>query len=197
MADAVLKAVSQTPLSAKAPIAIDGLGIAERPLVGKITLRGDAGDPAFADAVAKALGVALPTAPMTSATAETEAGPVTVFWKAFDEWLIWTEDDAREPTLAALREALAGVHKSVVDVSDYYTVIRVDGRLSRDLLAKGCAVDLHPDAFAEGNATGTGFHQAQIFITRTGADAFDLMIRWSVAEYLYDYLADGAREWGA
>jgi sarcosine oxidase subunit gamma len=192
MADAVLKAVSQTPLSAKAPIAIDGLGIAERPLVGKITLRGDAGDPTFADAAAKALGTALPTTPMTSAV----SGETTVFWKAFDEWLIWTEDDAREQTLTALRDALSGVHKAMVDVSDYYTIIRVDGRLSRELLAKGCALDLHPDAFAEGNATGTGFHQAQIFITRTDKDAFDLMIRWSVAEYLYDYLADGAREWG-
>lgn len=194
MVDAIHPGVTaDTPLTAKTPVQIEGLSITELPFLGKVTLRGDAGDKGFADAVEKVLGVALPTAPMSSA----QKGGIRVFWKAFDEWLIWTEADGQTKLIADLRAALDGVGKAVVDLSDYYTVIRVSGSLSRELLAKGCALDLHPRRFTPGQATGTGFHHATIFITLVEGDTFDVMIRWSFADYLWDYFADGAREWGA
>lgn len=189
MADPMM--MIDTPLSDVEPVTLDGLSITNLPMVGKVTLRGNAGDAAFADAAKSVLGVALPTEPMTSVT----SGDVRIFWKAFDEWLIWTPALGEGKLIADLRDALKDVHKSVVDVSDYYTVIRVEGPRSRDLLAKGCVVDLHPRAFKSGQATGTGFHHATIFITLEGDDSFDVMIRWSFADYLWRYLVEGAQEW--
>lgn len=182
----------ETPLGTKTPLTIEGLSLSELPNIGKVTLRGDAEDSAFAEAAKSILGADLPTVPMTSV----EAGGRRIIWKAFDEWLIWTPAGGEAKLIADLRQALSGVHKAVVDVSDYYTMIRVDGPLSRDLLAKGCALDLHRDKFALDQATGTGFHQATLFLARTGEDRFDVMIRWSFADYLWDYFTDGAREWG-
>ncbi|MDF1749074.1 MAG: sarcosine oxidase subunit gamma family protein [Alphaproteobacteria bacterium] len=182
-----------TPLSGRNPIQADGLVVTELPFLGKITLRGDAADPAFAAAVKSVLGTDLPTQPMTSQ----RVGNTRVFWKAFDEWLIWTPEDAEQKLGADLNAALTGLRKSVVDVSDYYTILRIDGPRSRDLLAKGCVIDLHPRAFHPGQATGTGFHHATIFITQTDSDVFDIMVRWSFADYLWNYFADGAREWAA
>jgi sarcosine oxidase subunit gamma len=181
-----------TPLSHTAPYNTDRLSFEELPLLGKITLRGKPEDKAFMGAAEKALGVALPTEPMTSAA----KGDLRVFWKAFDEWLIWTAKDAETALIAKLRDALADIPRTAVtDISDYYTVIRVTGDLSRELLAKGCPLDLHPSVFAEGQATGCGFHHATLFVTRVEADTFDIMIRWSFADYLWTYLVDGAREW--
>ena len=182
-----------TPLSDRAPVEIaDQLRIEELPLLGKITLRGKPDDAGFMKAAEAALGAALPTEPMTSVTGK---DGLRIFWKAFDEWLIWTPQDGEGAVIAALRDGTAGMRKAVVDISDYYTVIRVSGPLSRELLAKGCLLDLHPGVFAEGQASGTGFHHATIFITRAEADVYDVMIRWSYADYLYSYFEDGAREW--
>jgi len=192
MAD-VKTAVATTPLADKEPLSVDCVSIQELPNLGKITLRGNAGDTAFADAVAKVLGVALPTEPMASAS----AGDVRIFWKAFDEWLIWTPEGAEGKLIADLRTATDGMRKAVVDMSDYFTVIRIQGLNARTLLAKGCALDLHPRAFSQGQATGTGFHQATIFLTLADADTFDVMIRWSFADYLWTYFADGMQEWEA
>jgi sarcosine oxidase subunit gamma len=183
----------ETPLSGRDPIVAQGITVTELPFLGKITLRGNAADPAFAAAVKAVLGTDLPTQPMTSV----RVGQNRVFWKAFDEWLIWTEEDAQMQLIDDLRTALSEVRKSVVDVSDYFTVLRVEGMRCRELLAKGCVIDLHPRVFKPGQATGTGFHHATIFITQTDAEIFDVMIRWSFADYLWQYLADGAREWAA
>lgn len=182
----------ETPLGTKTPLTIDGLSLAELPHLGKVTLRGDADNSAFAEAVKSVLGTDLPTDPMSSV----EAGKLRIFWKAFDEWLIWTPSGGEGKLIADLRQALGEAAHAVVDISDYYTVIRVDGVLSRDLLAKGCALDLHPDVFTDGQVTGTGFHHATIFLTRAGENRFDVMIRWSYADYLWTYFTDGAREWG-
>lgn len=183
-----------TPLTGKAPYKTDRLSFEELPLLGKITLRGKPDDTAFLAAAKKTLGVDLPTAPMTSAN----KGTIRVFWIAFDEWLIWTAKDSETALIAKLRAALTDIPRTAVtDLSDYYSIIRVTGALSRDLLAKGCPLDLHPDVFPEGQATGCGFHQATLFVTRVEADTFDVMIRWSFADYLWEYFIDGAREWEA
>jgi len=182
---------AQTPLIGRAPIEAQGVTIRELPLAGKVTLRGNADNPAFASAAKTVLGVNLPVTPLGSA----EAGETRVFWKAFDEWLIWTAPGAENALIAALLDALKGLRHAVVDVSDYYTILRIEGSNSRTLLSKGCVIDLHPRAFASGQATGTGFHHATIFITKNNEESFDVMIRWSFADYLWLYLADGAREW--
>lgn len=196
MADDILmeSPTVDSPLSDRAAVVIAGkLHIEEQPLLGKITLRGRSDNAKFMKAAKAVLGVALPTEPMTSVTGR---DAIRVFWKAFDEWLIWTPKDGEGALIAALRDSLSGdLRKAIVDVSDYYTVIRVSGPLSRALLAKGVALDLHLNVFTEGTATGTGFHQATIFMTRTQADVYDVMIRWSFADYLYSYFEDGAREW--
>ena len=61
------------------------------------------------------------------------------FWLGPDEWLI-VGAPGREAALAKeLREALAGQHVSVVDVTEARTVIVVSGRHAPDTPAKGHA----------------------------------------------------------
>ena len=191
MASPLALQTAQTPLTGRAPVEALGIAIRELPLVGKITLRGNTADPAFAHAAKAALGIDLPVTPLGSA----QVGETRVFWKAFDEWLIWTAPGEETALIATLRDALKGLRHAVVDVSDYYTILRIEGPNARTLLSKGCVIDLHPRAFAPGRATGTGFHHATIFITKNNEESFDVMIRWSFADYLWLYLADGVLEW--
>lgn len=75
--------------------------------------------------------------------------------------------------------------------------LRLDGPRSRDLLAKLAAVDLHPDMLAEGDFATARLEHVRVHLQRAGADAFDLLLPVSYAEFTLGALADAALEYGA
>lgn len=98
---------------------------------------------------------------------------------------------------ARLREAVAAHGGEAVDVSGQRTPLRLRGSRSRDVLAKGCALDLHPRAFGEGNAAQTMLGQGGVIllaVNGTGAD-YRILVRSSFARYLADWLLDAAGEY--
>ncbi|MFE0757777.1 sarcosine oxidase subunit gamma family protein [Inquilinus sp. NPDC058860] len=78
-----------------------------------------------------------------------------------------------------------------------FTGLRLDGPRSRDLLAKLAAVDLHPDMLAEGDFATARVEHVRVHLQRAGADAFDLLLPVSTAEFTLGALADAALEFGA
>ncbi|WP_052121686.1 sarcosine oxidase subunit gamma family protein [Inquilinus limosus] len=78
-----------------------------------------------------------------------------------------------------------------------YVGLRLDGPRSRDLLAKLAAIDLHPDMLAEGDFATAKLEHVRMHLQRAGADAFDLLLPVSYAEFALGALADGALEYGA
>ncbi|PLX38485.1 MAG: sarcosine oxidase subunit gamma [Hyphomicrobiales bacterium] len=184
----------RSPLSHRSPLLTPDCTccIGERPFLGKLVLRCD---PADAAALEPVLGTALPHAsPQTTATDE-----LTVLWLGPDEWMIVTAPNAEADLAARIEEALAGKPHQVVAVSDYYTVIEIGGSHAREALAKLTALDMHERAFKEGEVRGTVFAKAQAVIhmrSGTPKPAFDLYIRWSMADYLWCLLADAGHEFG-
>jgi sarcosine oxidase, subunit gamma len=179
-----------------------GVLMGERPFRGLVNLRGPAGDGEFAAAVEGVLGVAPPVEPNTVASKD----DLHVFRLGPDEWWVVTPNDG--PAMAdALRGALAGRKSAVTDVSESRTCIHVRGARARDLLAKGCPLDLHPRMFAAGRCAQS--HCAKTMITlhqvadetegggkTDGGPAYDLYVLNSFAEYLWLWLEDAAREYG-
>lgn len=187
-----ITALARSPLHGRIPFQGSQTQIAERPFIGKLTLRGDPDDIGFAAAAGSVLGVALPTEPNTVA----ETGTCQISWVGPDEWLIYTADGAQGPLQDRLRTALEGEHSAVVDVSDYYTIIRVSGARARDVLAKGCPLDLHPRVFGPGKCAGSLFLKAAIRILQIDdTPVYDLQVRWTFADYLFQHLVRGAEEW--
>jgi sarcosine oxidase subunit gamma len=174
-----------------------GAQMGERPFRGIVNLRGPAADEAFGAAAQTALGVALPVAPNTTAS----AGEVTVLWLAPDEW--WVVTPGEGPAMAdKLRRGLEGVRSAVTDVSESRTCIEVRGPRARDLLVKGCPLDLHPRVFAKGECAQCHLAKTMMTLHMTDDDedqdgpAFDLYVLNSFAEYLWLWLEDAAREYG-
>ena len=187
-----ISALARTPLHGRTPFQGAQTQIAERPFIGKLTLRGNPDDTGFAAGVGSVLGVSLPTEPNTV----TETGVCQISWVGPDEWLIYTADGAQTPLQERLRTALEGIHSAVVDVSDYYTIIRISGVRARDVLAKGCPLDLHPRVFGPGRCAGSLFLKAAIRIIQVDdTPIYDLQVRWTFADYLYQHLVRGAEEW--
>jgi sarcosine oxidase subunit gamma len=146
-----------SPLAGWVPHPLTGLRLAELPFRTQVNLRLPANGPA-ADAIGLELGVPLPVEPNTTA----RVGELSVLWLGPDEWLVVGPPGA---DLEARLRARAGTGPvSVVDVSALRTTIVVAGPRARDLLAHGCALDLHPSRFPAGRCAQTMLAHAQIVL---------------------------------
>ena len=120
-----------------------------------------------------------------------------MIWLGPDEWLV-TGTSLTGPELEArLREAVSPHGGAAVDVSGQRTTLRLRGSHSRDVLAKGCALDLHPAVFTAGSAAQTRLGQAGVILLTVdggGAD-YRILVRSSFARYLAGWLLDAAEEY--
>lgn len=187
--------IRRSPLSHRQAIAAaDGaLRMQELPYLGKLVLRGSID---ALDAAVEVLGAALPGEPLSSANWAEGAA----LWLGPDEWMLVGGEAAMMQAGRRLQDALGGTHHQLVDVSDYYTVIGLAGGPAWQALAKATTLDLHPRAFPSGMVAGGTFGHAQATIWRpTDEDEgpeFRLIVRWSMADYLWCLVADCGREWG-
>jgi sarcosine oxidase, subunit gamma len=198
-APALSRPIRRSPLHHRKSIEGDGgaIRIAERPFLGKAILRADKDE--AVGRLRDAFDLGLPFDPLTSST----GGGMSFLWLGPDEWMIVTEPDAADDRFARARQALADIHHQLVKVGDYYTVIEISGPRAREALMKLTTLDLHPRAFKAGMVAGSMFGKTQATLWQVRDDAeeggplFRLIVRWSMADYLWCLVADAAREFGA
>lgn len=159
-----------------------------------VNLRGNAEDPAFCEAVAQSLGgAALPIKAGTTS----ESGVVRIVWAGPDDWFVIGPKGQAEALAERLREALAGLHHAVTDVSSGYTVLHLSGTPARDVLAQGCPLDLHPRVFASGACAGSHFFKASVWLWQTDeAPVYELLVRRSFTGYVWLMLERASAECG-
>jgi sarcosine oxidase, subunit gamma len=177
-----------SPLARFEPVSTDDLRIAEIPFLTQVNLRVDPKSRAAAD-IGLALGVPLPTQPGTFASASAD-----VLWLGPDEWLV-VGAPGRDDIEALLRSAAGDAHVGVTDVSAQRTALLVGGPKARDLLAHGCALDLHPREFGPGRCAQTMLARAQVVLAAKEGDDFHVFVRSSFAGYLADWILDAAVEY--
>ncbi len=168
-----------------------GITLREKKLRGHLTLRGDAHDPAFAKGVQDVLGMDLPVALTLVANGET-----SLQWMGPDEWLLIVPKGEEFATEQRLREALAGQHIQIVNVSGGQTLVELSGEKVRELLMKSTPYDVHPSNFPVGKAVGTHFAKSQLIIRHTAEDVWELVVRRSFADYIWLWLQDASAEYG-
>jgi len=164
----------------------------ERPFLGHINLRGDAGDARFIAAVSRVVGTAVPIESNTVAHGDDNV----VCWLGPDEWLIVTPTEREDVMARELRAALGGLFAAVTEVSGGQTVLALRGEAVRDLLAKGCPLDLHPRAFGVDRCAQSHLAKAPILVRQVDeAPSFEIIVRRSFADYLWLWLEDAASEY--
>ncbi|MBY0269927.1 MAG: sarcosine oxidase subunit gamma [Burkholderiales bacterium] len=187
MADATIRrsalAGLAVPLSAGSGA---GITLLERHPLVMINLRGVA-DAAFCDAVRAACGAELPVAPNTSGT-----GPCGEILKLGpDEWLLVADAGA------AWSEKMIIPGATLTDVSHARVAVRVKGAKTRDMLAKGCAIDLHPRQFPPGTCVQTAIAKINVILHQPqDADGFVLYAPRSFAGSFWHWLTGSAAEFG-
>ena len=71
------------------------------------------------------------------------------------------------------------------------------GPNARDVLAKGCPLDLHPSVFRPGDCAQTLLAKANVTLRCVDdAPSYELTVRRSFADYAAPWLQDAALEYG-
>ena len=166
-------------MTARSPLAVrsgdlDRLGATELAFLSQLDVR-------IGPARAATLG--FPTGPNTAST----SGDRDVLWLGPDEWLIVGAPGAASAILEELEASLAGLHRSVVDVSANRAVIELAGSSRHDLLSSACPIDLHPRSWGDGRCAQSVFGAAQVLLHERER-ATRLFVRPSFADYVVDLL---------
>jgi len=169
------------------------VSFAERHNLAMMQIAAVVGDADTVRATAARAGLMLPTAPNTT---ESRNG-VTALWLGPGRWLAV----ALEAEPAALGHRLDGAFAegavAVFDVSHARTVIRVSGAGTRDLLAKGCRLDLHPRVFRAGACAQTNLgHFTVLLHCVDDSPTVDLYVARSYAVSFWEWLTEAAAEFG-
>ncbi len=100
----------------------------------------------------------------------------TTLWLGPDEFLVVAPESAHDSLggdlVRALVEALGEDPGQVVDLSANRTTFELSGVRARDVLEKGCSLDLHPRAFRTGTALATEIGNIPAMLLKTGEDQF-------------------------
>jgi sarcosine oxidase, subunit gamma len=192
MADTLQRISPLQPWAARFATLQDSVTIVEEPFVTMVELRLDPAGPGAA-AAAGLLDVELPTAPSTYA----KNADTTVLWLGPDEWLVTGTALAGPELEGRLRDAVSSHGGTAVDVSGQRTTLRLRGSHSRDVLGKGCSIDLHPSVFGGGATAQTALGRTGVILLAVdGSDAdYRILVRSSFARYLADWLLDAAQEY--
>jgi sarcosine oxidase subunit gamma len=115
-----------------------------------------------------------------------------VLWLGPDEWLVRSQQQQAAMAESKLVQALAGQFASAVDIGSGYTLLEVSGEKVRDVLARGCPLDLHPRVFTPGQCAQSHYFKASIVLIPVSEDAFELVVRRSFADYFCRIMLDAA-----
>jgi methylglutamate dehydrogenase subunit D len=154
--------------------------------------KGQAG--ALAARMEAGYGLRLPSGPK-----RVVSGPLAAIGTGPGTWLL-TRDSApgsqRDALAGELMQALAGL-AAVTDQSSGYATLRIGGPRARDAFAKGLDIDLHPRAFAPGDAAVTTCSHIGVTLWQLDdAPTYEIALFRSMAGSFWHWLSESAAEYG-
>lgn len=172
--------------------------MAQRPFLGKISLRGDRDDGGFAEAVRDVTGLDLPKSCRASS-----GESVALLWLGPDEWLlVCASFDETEELTRRFAQALQGQHAAAIDLSSGWATLRLGGVSAKAVLQKGCTLDLDPPQFAAGHCAPTRLGNADVVLHQVEDDGegsgglYDVYVPRSYAVSLWQWLQEASLEYG-
>jgi sarcosine oxidase subunit gamma len=127
----------------------------------------------------------------------TAAHQSEILWLGPDRWLVLLSGGQEDVVTRRLQQAFSsgGAESTLVlDQSDSRTVFHLYGPNARDLLAKGCALDLHPVAFPPQRCTSTLLADVPILLQtlqgddRVGPVVYRILVVNSYVQFLVQWL---------
>jgi sarcosine oxidase subunit gamma len=110
------------------------------------------------------------------------------------DWLVLAADLDPIPLLRRLDALFQGSTFRATNVSQTLIRVQIEGSEVRDLLAKGCALDLDPRHFPPGRSARTRFADMPVIVRCIGQSTFECIVALSYTDYFLSWLGDAALE---
>jgi len=116
-----------------------------------------------------------------------------ILWNAPRTWLVIS---FKEDIINVLNEACNDKNFAITDISHSRAVIQIKGLQAKEVLKKGCPINLNK--FEKNNCAGTVFHGITIVIdlVDNNPDTFHLLTLRSFGESFYHHITDACLEFG-
>tara|TARA_Y100000590_G_scaffold339212_1_gene386684 strand:- start:287 stop:874 length:588 start_codon:yes stop_codon:yes gene_type:complete len=116
-----------------------------------------------------------------------------ILWAAPRTWLIIS---SKENIVNIVKENCSNENFAITDISHSRAVIQIKGMQAREVLKKGCPLNI--DKFDINNCGGTIFHGISIVVDfiANKPDTFNLITLRSFGESFYHHLTDASLEFG-
>ena len=111
------------------------------------------------------------------------------------EWLVVSNERDASSLREQMQSDLAAQNIALVDLTDGMSTLEVQGPATREILAKGCGLDLHPQTFPAGHCARTRFAQIPVIVEcldESESARFGLYAARSYHNYLCAWLNDAA-----
>lgn len=111
-------------------------------------------------------------------------------WRAPDDWLVYSgamTPEALDDWVAAI---LSDAPLVATNVSSASTVLELSGARVIDVLMRDCTLDLEGNAVPPGECAQTQFAQVSVLLHRVDEDIWRLFVERSVAQHVWEWLAD-------
>ena len=120
----------------------------------------------------------------------------TALWLAPGAWMVVAEGLEEGTLQQSLLDELQGL-AAVVDQSHGRAALRLSGPRARDVLAKGCRLDLHPRVFTPGMCAQSAIAQIGVLLHQIdGSPTYDLYLFAGYALDFLEWLTSSAAEFG-
>ena len=116
-----------------------------------------------------------------------------ILWSAPRTWFIISK---KENIINNIKEKFTDENFSITDISHSRAVIQIKGLQAREILKKGCPLNINE--FKTNNCAGTIFHGISIVVDLidNNPDTFNLLTLRSFGESFYHHITDAALEFG-
>ena len=116
-----------------------------------------------------------------------------ILWNAPRTWLVVS---FKENIVNIIKEKCGDENFAITDISHSRAVIQIKGLQAREVLKKGCQINLNE--FEKNNCANTVFHGITIVIdfVDNNPDTFNLFTLRSFGESFYHHISDAALEFG-
>lgn len=147
-------------------------------------------DERVSEILAERVGITLPEAGRFATSGET-----TLLWAGLGQWIL-AGPPGGAPDFADLAAALSG-EAAATTQGDGRAMVRIAGRDARAVLAKLCAVDLHPRRFGPGNCAATRVaHLGALLHQIDDTPTFEIHVFRAFARSFWEELVEAAEEFG-
>ena len=116
-----------------------------------------------------------------------------ILWSAPRTWFVISK---KENIINNIKEKCTDENFAITDISHSRAVIQIKGLQAREILKKGCPLNINE--FKTNNCAGTVFHGISIVvdIINNNPDTFNLLTLRSFGESFYHHITDAALEFG-